>query len=138
MKNIPYGACVMAYHESTERNIIARLANSFSDLAYHLLSFTYADPLKIFDSGSYYVKTMGKSFSLKSVSPALYPDDKDMDYHNLEGSVRNGTQAMNVYLKVKDYTAEERNQIEKDLENYCALDTFAVVKILKKLYEASK
>ena len=137
VNNIPYGACVMAYHESTERNIIARLAKSFSDLADHLLSFTYTDPLKIFDSGSYYVKAMGKSFSLKSVSPALYPDDINMDYHNLEGSVKNGTQAMNVYLKINDYTADERKQIENDLEKYCALDTLAVVKILKKLYEVS-
>ena len=81
---------------------------------------------------------MGKSFSLKSVAPALYPNDKDMDYHNLEGDVKNGTQAMNVYLKIKDYSEEERRQIEIDLEKYCALDTFAVVKILKKLYEVSR
>lgn len=138
VKNIPYGACVVAYHESTERNIIARLAKHCPDLADHLLSFVYKDPLKLFENGSYYVKAMGKSFSLKSVSPALFPDDKDMDYHNLEGDVKNGTQAMNVYLKIKDYTEEERKKIENDLEKYCALDTLAVVKILKKLYEASK
>jgi hypothetical protein len=81
---------------------------------------------------------MGKSFSLKSVAPALYPDDKDMDYHNLDGDVKNGTQAMNVYLKIKDYTTEEKEKIEDDLEKYCALDTLAVVKILKKLYEVCK
>ncbi len=138
VENIPYGACVMAYHESTERNIIARLAKHCPDLADHLLSFTYKDPLKLFENGSYYVKAMGKSFSLKSVAPALYPNDKDMDYHNLEGDVKNGTQAMNVYLKTKNYSAEERKKIEQDLEKYCALDTMAVVKILKKLYEVSK
>ncbi len=138
VKNIPYGACVIAYHESTERNIIARLAAYCPNLADHLLSFIYKDPLKLFESGSYYVKAMGKSFSLKSVAPALYPDDKDMDYHNLEGNVKNGTQAMNVYLKIKDYSKEEREKIEHDLKKYCALDTMAVVKILKKLYEVSK
>jgi len=138
VKNIPYGAQVIAYHESTERNIIDRLAKYCPDLADHLLSFEYKDPLKIFEAGQYYVKAMGKSFSLKSVAPALYPNDKDMDYHNLEGDVKNGTQAMNVYLKIKDYSEEERRQIEIDLEKYCALDTFAVVKILKKLYEVSR
>ena len=135
VKNIPYGACVVAYHESTERNIVDRLAKYCPDLADHLLSFVYKDPLKLFENGNYYVKAMGKSFSLKSVAPALYPDDKDMDYHNLEGDVKNGTQAMNVYLKTNEYTVEERKKIEKDLEKYCALDTLAVVKILKKLYE---
>lgn len=138
VKNIPYGACVVAYHESTERNIIDRLAKHCPDLADHLLSFAYKDPLKLFENGNYYVKAMGKSFSLKSVAPALYPDDKDMDYHNLDGDVKNGTQAMNVYLKIKDYTTEEKEKIEHDLEKYCALDTLAVVKILKKLYEVCK
>ncbi len=138
VKNIPFGACVVAYHESTERNIVDRLAKYCPDLADHLLSFVYKDPLKLFENGSYYVKAMGKSFSLKSVAPALYPDDKDMDYHNLEGEVKNGTQAMNVYLKTDQYTAEERAKIEQDLEKYCALDTLAVVKILKKLYEVCK
>ena len=138
VKNIPYGACVVAYHESTERNIIDRLAKYCPDLADHLLSFVYKDPLKLFENGNYYVKAMGKSFSLKSVAPALYPDDKDMDYHNLDGDVKNGTQAMNVYLKIKDYTTEEKEKIEHDLEKYCALDTLAVVKILKKLYEVCK
>ncbi len=45
---------------------------------------------------------------------------------------------MNAYLKAKDFTEEEREQLGKDLEKYCALDTFAVVKILKKLYEVSR
>lgn len=137
VKNIPYGAQVMAYHESTERNIVARLAAYCPDLSDHLLSFTYKDPLKIFSGGSYYVKAMGKKFSLKSVAPALYPEDKDMDYLNLEGDVKNGTQAMNAYLKAKDLTEKEREQLSTDLEKYCALDTLAVVKILKKLYEVS-
>ena len=137
VKNIPYGAQVMAYHESTERNIVARLAAYCPDLSDHLLSFTYKDPLKIFSGGSYYVKAMGKKFSLKSVAPALYPEDKDMNYLNLEGDVKNGTQAMNAYLKAKDLTEKEREQLSTDLEKYCALDTLAVVKILKKLYEVS-
>ena len=41
VKNIPYGACVVAYHESTERNIVDRLAKYCPDLADHLLSFVY-------------------------------------------------------------------------------------------------
>ena len=135
VKNIPYGACVMAYHESTERNIVARLANYCPDLANHLLSFTYRDPLKLFESGSYYVKAMGNSFSLKSVAPALYPNDKDMDYHNLEGKVKNGTQAMAVIEKARSALPEEVEEIKRDLIAYCDLDAYAIAKILKKLYE---
>ena len=130
VRDIPYGATVLAYHESTERNIIKNLALTFSDLADHLLSFKYHDPLKLFEGGSYYVAAMGKSFSLKSVAPALFPDDESMDYHNLDGDVKNVTQAMNVFLKAHEYTAEERAKIEQDLKEYCALDTFSVVILL--------
>ena len=49
--NIPYGACVVAYHESTERTIVARLATYCPDLAAHLLSFKYFDPLYLFKKG---------------------------------------------------------------------------------------
>jgi len=137
VKNIPYGACVVAYHESTERNIIKGLASLCPDLADHLLSFTYKDPLTVFESGSYYVSAMGKSFSIKSVAPALYPNDRDMDYHNLEGDVRNGVQAMNVYFSASKLSCEEREKVERDLLKYCALDTLSVVKILKKFYEVT-
>ena len=137
VQDIPYGACVVAYHRSTEQGIIGRLAAQFSDLADHLLSFTYRDPRDVFSQGGYYVAAMGKSLSLKSVAPALYPHDAAMDYHNLEGAIKNGTQAMNAIGKAGELSESEREQLRRDLENYCALDTMAVVKILNKLYEVS-
>ena len=138
VQHIPYGSCVIAYHHSTEKNIVKRLAEQFSDLTDHLLSFTYADPLTVFQNGHYYVSAMGSSLSLKSTAPALYPDDPTMDYYNLEGNVKNGTQAMNAVLKAKALSAEELEKLRQDLTNYCALDTLAVVKILKKFYEVMK
>ncbi len=135
VKNIPFGASVVAYHHVTEKNIVKRLAEQFSDLADHLLSFTYADPLDVFQKGYYYVSAMGSSLSLKSTAPALYPEDLQMDYHNLEGSVKNGTQAMNAILRAKELPAGELEKLRQDLMDYCALDTLAVVKILKHLYE---
>ena len=144
VKDIPFGASIIACHESTERNIIKRLAELFHDLKDHLLSFgyknargenRYLDIQPLFQKGYYYSSKMGNSFSLKSILPALYPDDTDMDYHNLEGSVKNGTQAMAAQSKAKTLSGEELEQIKNDLINYCALDTYAVVKIIKKLYE---
>ena len=43
-----------------------------------------------------------------------------------------------IYQNVKDYSKDEIKKIEDDLIKYCALDTFAVVKILSKLYEVAK
>ena len=144
VEDIPFGACVVAYHESTERNIIKRLADLYPDLKDHLRSFGYTnskgekryiDPLPLFQKGYYYTSAMGNKFSIKSVLPALYPNDPSMNYKNLEGSVKNGTQAMTAITKAQEVTGAERKQIEEDLVKYCALDTFAVVKVIKKLYE---
>ena len=144
VRDIPFGACVIACNEKTERNIIKRLAELFPDLEKHLLSFQYKDDKgkdvykdiqPLFKNGYYYSPKMGNSFSLKSILPALYPDDSKMNYHNLEGSVKNGTQAMAAMPNIKEMTSEQVEQLRKDLIEYCALDTLAVVKIIKKLYE---
>ena len=42
---------------------------------------------------------------------------------------------MTAITKAQEVTGAERKQIEEDLVKYCALDTFAVVKVIKKLYE---
>ena len=138
VRDIPYGACVAAWHYSTEKGIIERLAATFPDLKDHLLSFTYRDPLEVFKKGYYYVKAIGGSCSIKSVAPALYPDDPDMDYHNLEGDIKNGTQAMSAIGKAKGMSPEEVAKLRQALLAYCALDTMAVVRILQKLYEDVK
>ncbi len=136
VKDIPYGACVIAYNtEAVEKKIIERLAAQFPDLAGHLLSFEYRDPKPLFQNGHYYNTAMWNSFSIKSVLPALYPDEKDMDYRSLQGDIKSGKQAMTAIERSKDLSPEEVEQIKRDLIAYCALDTFAIVKILKKFYE---
>lgn len=144
VKDIPFGACIIACHEGTERNIIKRLADIFPDLEKHLLSYgyknirnedRYIDIQPLFQNGYYYSSKMGNSFSLKSILPALYPDEAEMDYNNLEGKVKNGTQVMMAMSKIKNLSDSELVELEEDLIKYCALDTLAVVKIIKKLYE---
>ena len=46
-----------------------------------------------FSKRYYYTKTMGSSSSIKYVLPALFPDDPELDYHNLE-LIHNGGEAM--------------------------------------------
>ena len=61
-----------------------------------------------------------------------------MPYHNLDGDVKNGAQAMAAIALSKHMTPEELAKLQQDLQVYCGLDTMAVVKILKKLYEVAK
>lgn len=139
-KDIPKDVCVTAYNKAFECSRLAELANAFPDLAEHLLSIrdNIIDLLVPFQSGWYYVPAMGGSFSIKSVLPALFPNNSELDYHNLPGSVHNGGEAMNIFPKIKDMTIEEQEVARQSLLKYCELDTYAMVKVWQKLQEVAE
>ena len=82
--------------------------------------------------GYYYNRAMGGSFSIKSVLPALYPNDPLLDYHNLEG-VHNGGEAMSIFPKIHHMNPEDKAKARENLLRYCELDTFAMVKVWEEL-----
>lgn len=133
-KDIPMNVCVTAYNKAFECGRIKELADAFPDLAEHLLNIreNIKDLLDPFQKGYYYNKAMGGSFSIKSVLPAIFPDDPALDYHNLEG-VHNGSEAMSIFPKIKDMPPEEQEKARKNLLEYCKLDTFAMVKVWEEL-----
>ena len=95
------------------------------------------DLLDPFKSGWYYNSAMGKSFSIKSVLPALFPDDPELNYHNLE-DIHNGSEAMNAFPAMEHMEPEELERTRRNLLKYCELDTLAMVKIWERLKEVSK
>lgn len=139
-RDIPLDVCTTAYNKAFECTRLTELAESFPDLAEHLLNIRdhIVDLLVPFQSGWYYVPAMGGSFSIKSVLPALFPNDPKLDYHNLAGSVHNGSEAMSVFPKIKDMTIEEQIAARQSLLKYCELDTFAMVKVWQKLKEVTE
>ncbi len=138
-EDIPMNVCVTAYNKAFECSRIKELANTYPDLADHLMNIgsNIKDLLVPFQSGYYYTKAMGGSFSIKSVLPALFPDDPALDYHNLD-QIHNGGEAMNIFPKIKDMPPEEAERTRKNLLEYCKLDTFAMVKVWQKLNEVLK
>ena len=137
-RDIPMGACVTAYNKSFECGRIGELAELYPDLREHLLDIqgNISDLLIPFQSGWYYNRAMGGSFSIKSVLPALYPNDPDLDYHNLE-DVHHGGEASEAFAGMAEMEPEERARIRKNLLRYCGLDTYAMVKVWEKLREAA-
>ena len=137
-ENIPENVCLLAYNKSFECGRLNELADLFPDLAGHLraISANIRDLLIPFRGGCYYLPAMGGSFSLKSVLPALFPDDPELDYHALDELCQNGSMAMNLYPALKDMSPEEETRARRALLDYCRLDTLAMVKVLSKLYEA--
>ena len=133
-ENIPENVCILAYNKQFECGRIKELAEEFPDLSKHLLNIrrNIKDLLVPFQMGAYYNKAMGGSFSIKSVLPAIFPNDPSLDYHNLEG-VHNGGEAMTIFPLIKDMPPEEQKIARKNLLKYCELDTFAMVKVWQEL-----
>ncbi len=134
--DIPENACVLAYNRGFERGRIKELSLLFPDLADKLMKIhaNIQDLIDPFHHGHYYNQAIGNSFSIKSVLPAMFPNDPELDYHNLEG-VHNGSEAMNLFPLIKDMPPAEQEVARDNLLKYCELDTYAMVKIWQKLKE---
>jgi hypothetical protein len=137
--DIPMNACVLAYNMSFEKKCIEKLAQLFPDLSEHLMNIhkNMIDLAKPFQSGAYYCKEMGGSYSIKKVLPALCPNDPELDYNTLN-LIHKGDEAMKIYATLHEKPPKEITKIRKALLAYCKLDTLAMIKILDKLYTAVK
>lgn len=84
-RDIPENVCVTAYNKAFECTRLKELAKMFPDMEEHLLNIErhIVDLLIPFQSGYYYNRAMGGSFSVKSVLPAIFPNDPELDYHSL-------------------------------------------------------
>lgn len=138
-EDIPENVCVTAYNKAFECSRIKELAETFPDLSNHLTNISnhIIDLLVPFRSGWYYNRAMGGSFSIKSVLPALFPNDPLLNYHNLNG-IHNGGEAMNAFPAMEKMSAEEREITRRNLLKYCELDTYAMVKLWEELKRVSK
>lgn len=139
VKDIPENSCVAVFNKTFEQNRLKELAADFPDLKEHLLNIRdhIVDFLEPFQSGYYYNILMGKSFSVKSVAPAIYPNDPELDYSKLEG-IHNGTEAKDVFPKLRNMSPDERERTSKGMLAYCGLDTYSLVKIWQELVRVSK
>lgn len=139
-QDIPLGACTLVYNKDFECTRLKEMAEIYTDLADHLLDIkeNIKDLLVPFRKGYYYVPAMGGSFSIKSVLPALFPNEPTLNYHNLDERVQNGGDAMNIFPKIKDMDPDEAAATREALLRYCELDTWAMVKVWEQLQAVAK
>ena len=137
--DIPLDVCTLAYNMQFEKTRIKELAGLYPDLAEHLMNIydNIHDLMVPFQKKQYYTKAMQGSYSIKYVLPALFPDDPNLDYHNLIG-VHNGSEASAAFVAMEMMPPEEEAECRANLLKYCGLDTFAMVKVLEKLQEKAK
>ena len=134
-RDIPKDVCTLAYNKMFECGRLRELANAFPDLADHLrnIADNIQDLIDPFRAGDYYVPAMGGSFSIKSVLPALFPGDPQLDYHALSGLCQNGGDAMNLFPSIAKMAPADAAAAREALLRYCELDTLAMVKVWEKL-----
>ena len=127
---IPKDAISIAFNRGFEKSVLRKLAEYFPDLADHLenIAENIEDLMIPFQRHYYYRVEFAGKYSIKYVLPGLFPDDETLDYHNLE-EIQNGVNAMEGYLKLQMSKRNESRSTRNNMLAYCALDTFAMVKI---------
>ena len=134
MQDMQASGSILAFSQSTEQTAINTLANACPELAANLRIMTprFIDLLIPFRGLMYYHPDFNGNFSIKSILPAMFPDDEEADYQRLE--VQDGRMAMSVYAGLAQIdSAEDRRKVRESLLAYCRLDTLAMVKIWQRL-----
>ena len=123
---------VISWYKSYESQRNNKLAELHTDHAVFLdgLNDRMFDLMEIFSKNMYVDAAFKGSASIKNVLPVLVPH---LTYKAL--GIQKGDQAVERWEKMIDPTTpqEEKDQIAKDLLEYCKLDTFAMVEIYRFL-----
>jgi hypothetical protein len=123
---------VISWHKSYEIGRNNKLAELHPEHAGFLESLNdrMFDIKEIFSKNLYVDARFKGSSSIKKVLPVLVPE---LSYDDL--AVQKGDQALERWEKMIDNSTpqEEKDQIEKDLLEYCKLDTLAMVRIYEFL-----
>ncbi len=136
LAEIPQTGSIMAFNQSFEISRIKELAVFLPAYKTDLLALIprFIDLIEPFRKLGFYHPDFHGSFSIKSILPAMFPNDPELDYKQLE--IQNGGMAMDTFAalpRLKDQA--QRKKIRESLLVYCKLDTWAMVKIYNKLRE---
>ncbi len=139
IKDISEDGSVIVYNKTFEATRNKEIGQMYPDLKGDMerINTNMLDLMIPFKNRNYYAKEMKGSHSLKFVLPALYPDDPQLDYHNLP-LIHDGGEASQAFLNLKDKSKEDQEEIREGLLEYCKLDTLAMVKIWEKFKEVTK
>ena len=139
IKDISEDGSVIVYNKTFEATRNKEIGQMCPDLKGDMerINANMLDLMIPFKNRNYYAKEMKGSHSLKFVLPALYPDDPELDYHNLP-LIHDGGEASQAFLNLKDKSKEDQEEIREGLLRYCELDSLAMVKIWEKFKEVTK
>ena len=125
---------ILVYNIGFERGKLYDLIEVFPQLEKQINAIIdrLKDLMVPFQQKWYYTPEMKGSYSIKAVLPALVPE---LSYKNLE--IKEGGTASNTFTQmVLGEFKGDIIQTRNDLLAYCKMDTYAMVRILEKLYNS--
>ncbi len=130
---LPESGAIITWNKVFESRILGEMGERFRKLAPHVTAVRerLVDLMVPFRNRDVYDWQMHGSASLKSVLPALIPE---LSYDGLE--IADGGAAASAWLRMRETVdLVEREAINRNLLEYCHLDTLAMVRILEWLRE---
>jgi hypothetical protein len=126
---------IVSYNKAFEIGVIKKLAEFDSKNKKKLLALIerFVDPLPIFKSSVYHPDFNG-SFSIKAVAPALI--GSKLSYENLEIGDGSTAQVFADQILRGNIQGKQKDEIAKQLYEYCQQDTMAMVELVNWLREA--
>ncbi|TGL80039.1 DUF2779 domain-containing protein [Leptospira yasudae] len=127
------GGTIVCFNDKFEKRCLEESAAAFPEYKPWLKSILddFTDLAKPFWEYEYYHPDQKGSTSLKTILPVI----TGQSYKNL--GIQSGQMANSEFLRAKTepMPASEKSEIEKNLIEYCKLDTYAMVLILRKIQE---
>jgi hypothetical protein len=123
---------IIVWNKKFEKKCNENIAEVFPEYAESMENFNERlfDLMDIFQKNLYVDKDFRGKYSIKKVLPVL---DPELSYKEL--NISDGSMAMNSWKKLVFETENEveKEQIKKDMLEYCKLDTWAMVRIFEFL-----
>ena len=123
---------ILVYDKTVEDRCLKEMGRDFPHFQSTLeqIRTRLVDLSTPFEKRHFYTPEMKGKYSIKNVLPALVPE---LSYDHLE--IKDGAAANFAFLDMMKGTFEgDKNTVRKNLLEYCKLDTYAMVKILEKLF----
>jgi hypothetical protein len=89
------------------------------------------DLYELFRKGYVHKLTRDNSLSLKSLLPAYFPNDPELNYKS--NSISEGMLASNTWRSLEKVADKE--EVIKSLKNYCKIDTLGLLKLFNHFNE---
>ncbi|MGN1277032.1 MAG: DUF2779 domain-containing protein, partial [Floccifex sp.] len=123
LASIPKEGTILVYNmEGAEKLRLIQLANQFPQYKTELESIwsRMLDLAKPFELGAFYDNKMRGHYSLKNLLPIF---TEDVSYHELD--IQNGMNAVFAYRTFDRATPTQKEEISKQIREYCAMDTYS-------------